>query len=312
MKQIVFVLVLFLSGVAKGQDPNFSQYFSNPIYLNPAFAGYDACPTFRSIYRNQWPNISGNFQTANVSYDQQLGNLHGVGIIYQYDNAANTLESHSLNVVYAPVFRLLDSAITISPAVEFGWTYRRLNTQNLTFGTMIDPRYGFVYPTNGEFINNERHIFDMSTGLLITWKGLVAGFAAHHITQPDEGFAGVSRLPVRLTGHINYQFTITDNVKLSPAFIYTNQDVFNSFLPSISAEIYQARAGVAYITSLTNPDAVVLMFGYQGNGFKVGYSYDFTVSSQTNNTGGSHEASIAYTFKCGKKALRKGVNLINF
>ena len=88
MKQIVFVLVLFLSGVAKGQDPNFSQYFSNPIYLNPAFAGYDASPTFRSIYRNQWPNISGNFQTANVSYDQQLGNLHGVGIIYQYDNAA--------------------------------------------------------------------------------------------------------------------------------------------------------------------------------------------------------------------------------
>ena len=106
------------------------------------------------------------------------------GIIYQYDNAANTLESHSLNVVYAPVFWLLDSAIIISPAVEVGWKYRRLNTQNLTFGTMIDPRYGFVYQTNGEFINNERHIFDMSSGLLITWKGLV--LALRHTILPNQ------------------------------------------------------------------------------------------------------------------------------
>lgn len=305
--------MIAMSFNSSAQDSHFSQYFSNPIYLNPAFAGYDGCPTIRTSYRNQWPNISGNFQTANVSYDQLIGKLHGVAVNYQYDNAGNTIESHSLSAIYAPVFRLFNQQVAVSPSVELGWRYKSLNVENLTFGTMIDPRYGFVYDSDpilpAEF---ERHFFDMSTGLILTWKGLVTGFAAHHITQPDAGFYGKSKLPVKLSGHASYQFDITDKVKISPAIIYTNQQDFHSLLPSISAQVYGARIGVATRTSFTNPDAVIFMLGYQGNGFKVGYTYDFTVSSLTNNTGGSHEASIAYTFKCAKTDARKGVKLINF
>ena len=313
-KTILSVLGFTLSFLAAAQDPHFSQYFSNPVYLNPDFVGYNGCPTIHTSYRNQWPNISGNFQTANISYDMMLGKRHGIGVNYQYDNAANTILSHSFDLIYAPAFRMINKQVMISPSLEFGWHYRSMNIDKLSFGEMIDPRYGtgIAYPWQSGVYNTERHFMDISTGLLVTWNGMVAGFAAHHVTQPDEGFSGFSKLPVKLTGHINYQFKITERIKISPAFIYVNQQDFHSILPSISFEAYGARLGVATRTSLSNPDAVIFMLGYRGHGVKVGYSYDLTVSSLSNSTGGSHEVSLAYVFNCKKSEYKKGVPLINF
>lgn len=312
MRQFLFGFLLLTWANSNAQDPLFSQLLSNPVYLNPAFVGYNGCPTVQTAYRNQWPKISGNFQTVNASYDQLIGKRHGIGVNYQFDMAGNTIESHSISVIYAPAFRLFKQQVVISPAYEISWRYRKLHQDNLTFGDMIDPRYGTVYSQPQNLSNTERHYADFSTGFLLTWRGLVAGFAAHHISQPDEGFAGFSKLPVKLAGHVNYQFDITEKVKISPAFIYHKQQDFRSILPSLSAEVYGARIGVAYRTSLTNSDAVIFMLGYRGYGVRVGYSYDLTVSSLTNNTGGSHEVSLAYIFSCNKSERRKGVPLINF
>ena len=38
---ILFVFSTFFVFQSYGQDPAFSQYFANPLYLNPAFAGID-------------------------------------------------------------------------------------------------------------------------------------------------------------------------------------------------------------------------------------------------------------------------------
>ncbi|OUT70526.1 MAG: hypothetical protein CBB76_05960, partial [Crocinitomicaceae bacterium TMED16] len=35
----------------RSQDPTFTQFFSNPIYLNPALAGSSGCPRFAMNYR---------------------------------------------------------------------------------------------------------------------------------------------------------------------------------------------------------------------------------------------------------------------
>ncbi len=313
MRKITFLIFCCCFWLySSAQDPQFSQALSNPLYLNPAFAGYNGCPTIRTSYRNQWPNISGNFQTANVSYDQLLGKMHGIGVNYQYDNSANTLLSHSLSLIYAPVFRVFNKQLAISPAFEVGWKYRILNTSELTFGDMIDPRYGFVYTTDNVNMNTERHLIDFSSGLVLSWKGLIAGFAAHHLTQPDEGFAELSKLSARLTAHVNYQFNITEKIKVSPAFTFQNQQDFNAMLPSFTFEAYGARIGAGFRTLFSNQDAVIFMVGYRGYGVKVGYTYDYTVSTLTNTTGGIHEVSLAYVFNCKKAEHRKGVPLINF
>ncbi|WP_287060456.1 type IX secretion system membrane protein PorP/SprF, partial [Algoriphagus sp.] len=56
---IVFfgTLVLSLSHSAFAQDPQYSQYYAAPLYLNPAMAGGELTGRVGFNYRNQWPSI---------------------------------------------------------------------------------------------------------------------------------------------------------------------------------------------------------------------------------------------------------------
>ena len=68
----------------EAQDPEFSQFYANPLYLNPAFAGTARCPRVSLNYRNQWPGISGTFITTSATYDQQVESLYGgLGLMVQ-------------------------------------------------------------------------------------------------------------------------------------------------------------------------------------------------------------------------------------
>ena len=53
------------------QNPIFTKFYSNSIYLNPAFIGYRVCPHFALNYRKGWPNISRKFITTAANYDQK-------------------------------------------------------------------------------------------------------------------------------------------------------------------------------------------------------------------------------------------------
>ncbi len=62
---------------ATAQDPQFTQFYANPLYLNPAFAGTARCPRVVMNYRNQWPALTGTFVTTSASYDQHVDGLNG-------------------------------------------------------------------------------------------------------------------------------------------------------------------------------------------------------------------------------------------
>ena len=65
--------------------------------------------------------------------------------------------------------------------------------------------------------------------------------------------------------------------------------------------------------SLSGFDAVIAMVGLKLDRFKVGYSYDLTVSRLTNEPGGSHEISFIMRFNCPvKKVAYRTVNCPDF
>jgi type IX secretion system PorP/SprF family membrane protein len=314
--RIAFVLLIAMTVTlsCKGQDADFTQYLSTPVYLNPAFAGYDGCTRFAASYRNQWPKISGNYQSVNASFDQYVRPFRGgIGINFQYDNAAGTFENYSLGVTYAPVFRLFKKKLVISPALEMGWRRSTINWDNLMFGDMIDPRYGFVYETYIVPQKNTSDVMDFQLGLLLSHHNFVYGVAFHHVTQPDVGFTGVSALPWKITAHATYVGRISNHFRISPTFIYMKQDDFEMFLPSLAFEFWKVRLGAGFRTSITNFDSVNFMAGYSFGRFSLGYSFDLTVSSLGMQSGGSHEGHVAVRFNCkNKEQWRKGVALIGF
>ena len=67
---ILYLGVFLLTATSvSGQDVAFSQFYANPVYLNPALAGIRICPRVTLNYRNQYPSLGDNYVTYNASFD---------------------------------------------------------------------------------------------------------------------------------------------------------------------------------------------------------------------------------------------------
>jgi type IX secretion system PorP/SprF family membrane protein len=100
---ILGVILIISSGITRAQDPEFTQFYANPLYLNPAFAGSNNCPRVALNYRNQWPALSGTFVTTSVSYDQHVDGLYGgLGLMVVSDQAGKgTLNTNRISGIYS-------------------------------------------------------------------------------------------------------------------------------------------------------------------------------------------------------------------
>lgn len=96
-----FVTTFYLSSYA--QDPTFTQFYSNPLYLNPAFAGSTGCPRFALNYRNEWPQLTGNYVTYSASYDSYFKNINGgFGVLATHDQQGQgTINTSMLGLIYS-------------------------------------------------------------------------------------------------------------------------------------------------------------------------------------------------------------------
>src|SRR4051812_46872863 len=198
-KRILFPVMLLVStciGTLSAQDPIFTQYYANPLYLNPAFAGSARCLRVNLNFRNQWAGIEGTYVTYSASVDKHVDALQGgLGLIATSDNAGNgVLRTTNVSGMYS---YLLDVSHTFSLRFGFQASFfqKSIDWSKLTFGDMIDERRGFVYNTREEKKLDQKSNVDFSAGILGYSKRFYFGAAVNHLTQPDEGLLGTSKLP---------------------------------------------------------------------------------------------------------------------
>lgn len=312
MKQLILSFAfLFNSIFLIAQDPHFSQYNTSRIYTNPAFTGTDSTLVLATGYRMQWPNIDGGYNTFHFSADQYVRFLRGgLGINIMNDNAGNgTLITSRIDVNYAPHYELFNHKLVVQPAISIGLFKKTIDWSKLTFGDQIDPQTGFIYNTNENGRLQSKSGIDFSAGLLVYGNKFYGGLAANHLTQPDEGLMGISKLPMKITMHTGANLSFNNkNLILSPNILSIKQQDFQILLPGISAKYKWAVLGLSY----RNQDAFIINAGFQNRFLKIAYSYDYTVSKITNKaTGGSHEIQLAWFLHYQKKVCRiKTIRLI--
>ena len=163
---VLFVSVFFNRG-AVAQDPEFTQFYANPLYLNPAFAGSSRCPRMVMNYRNQWPGINKTYITYSASYDQHVDALAGgFGMIVTQDAAGdgtiNTTNASAIYSYYLPV----TNSFSVKAGVQATYAQKSVDWNKLTFGDMIDNRYGFVNTTAEVNPQNTVTNVDFSAGIL--------------------------------------------------------------------------------------------------------------------------------------------------
>ncbi|MFK8038107.1 MAG: type IX secretion system membrane protein PorP/SprF [Crocinitomicaceae bacterium] len=317
LKESLLFLCIGAASVAFGQDPEFTQFYANPIYLNPAMAGSHGCPRLNFNYRNQWPSIPGAFITNTVSYDQYVNALHGgISVSMMNDMAGqNTINWNALNAAYS--YHLQASKkYSVLFGAQVGWNQKFLNWNKLTFGDMIDPRKGFIYQTgdrpSGNLLDNgwgTRGFFDVAAGIVGYSENFYFGIAGKHLNRPKESLINSTqdtRLPMRFTTHVGANIAIGSSSKygsemsLSPNMVYTYQGGFNQLNVGLYAKYGSFTAGAW----LRARDAFILSIGVDTGAFRFGYSYDITTSTLSNASGGSHELSLGLNFNC-KKPIQK-------
>ena len=312
-------LVLLFTNTANAQDPAFSQFYANPLYLNPAFAGAsaDGCPRATLNYRDQWPGIGRTYVTYSVSYDQHIDGIGGgLGIIVAQDRSGNgNLNTSHASLLYSYHLEV-NREFSIKAGFEASYRMISLDWSNLTFGDMIDPKYGFIYPTGEDIANNATSVNfpDFSAGFIGYSENLFFGFAAHHLTQPDQGFISESQLPTKITAHIGGNIPLSrysrNTTIISPNFLYQKQQDFQQYNYGLYVNRGPIVGGLWARHSVKNVDSFILMVGLIQEAFKFGYSYDITLSKLKNsNTLGAHELSFTLFMPCRSKS--KSFNTIS-
>jgi type IX secretion system PorP/SprF family membrane protein len=308
MKKIYAIIMLSLSLItyksAKAQDPEFTQFYANPLYLNPALAGSNICPRVCINYRNQWPAISGTYVTTSASIDRYVfGIKSGIGLLVTNDNAGQgTLKTTNISAIYSKQIQI-NRNFSINAGLQATYGQKSIDWSKLTFGDMVDEHRGFVYNTEETQHLSKKSFVDFSAGAVAFSKYVFIGFAAHHLTQPDEGLQGTSKLPVKFTGHAGATIPVgpkSNETSISPNILYQQQQDFRQ----LNLGVYFTKGALVGGLWYRNNDAIIVLLGFQHGVFKAGYSYDVTVSKLTNASAGSHEISIGMNFFCKKPKPR--------
>jgi len=309
LKRIVTIVAFCSSAVTTlAQDPTFTQFYANPLYLNPAFAGSHGCPRFALNYRNEWPSLTGNYVTYSASYDQYFKNISGgFGVLATHDQQGQgTINTSMLGLVYSYHLKV-SRKFSMMFGARAAWYQKFLDWDKLTFGDMIDPRRGFIYSTGDVPRGGSRGFFDASAGIVGYSKTFFFGFAAHHLNTPNESMIiGNSPLPMRFTGHMGADIPLgrrskySNGTNIMPNVIYQYQNGFQELNIGTYIKYGAFNVGAWY----RNRDAFIITIGVNTGKFKLGYSYDVTVSKLNNGvSGGSHEISMGLNLSCKQKPI---------
>ena len=327
---IMILGLFFMMSVSRGQDPNYSQWLSAPLYYNPAFTGLTNGIRARLSYRDQWPNLPVDFHTLYFSADlgdRRLPGSGGIGLLINRDNEGiGFVRNLTAGITLSARIRLAEFIIC-QVGVKASVVQKWINWTDFVFSDQLNEKYGNIYPTDVTPPDNFQRLFpDFGIGGIVkfvTQSGKIsgtAGVAVDHLFQPDESIyaLGKSPLPRKYVAHIDLilslgrgpyanQNTVKgfgDPLLINPGFLYQNQNGMNSFQAGFNMLKFNVYAGGYFKFSSTygTTTALALLAGYRYNisstlSLKFMYSYDLQLSGNLQRSGGAHEISLILEFQ---------------
>ena len=319
-KQTLCFVLFILSASARAQDPQFSQFYASPIYLNPAFTGVTYEHRMIANYRNQWLGITKAYQTYAATYDYNMSNLNsGFGLIILRDAAGSSkYTTTNIGGSYAYHFAVTKFQ-EVRMGVQFNYVTKGIDYSKLVFNDQLIPGGPAVSP-DALSLDKARYL-DVAAGALLNSTEYWLGFSAHHINAPNVSMTGGNtRLPATFSLHGGYRFVQEKKGNkllkyFSPAFNFRHEQNYDQLdlgayyvhFPLTLGVWYRGIPVKHYKPGYPNNDAVIFIVGFDLKDYdlRMAYSYDLAVSRLISNTTGSHEISVIYEIASRKKKTRK-------
>jgi len=293
MKKILTILTLFLvfTSVDAQQNAHYSQFFSNKLVQNPAYAGSADVMSLTALHRQQWVGLKGAPSTQTVS-------------------------------LHAPVFKnrvglglsILRDDITISENWEIisSYAYRmKINEGTLSLGLQADIRFMKVKWNEVDaleindseipLLNSQQLKPDISAGIYYNTKRFYAGLSVQNMISVDRqkniddilDYLPLDDRHVFLMA--GYAFPISENVEFAPVVLakFVKNTPFDMDVNASLIFYDRFWAGISW----RKDDSIDLIFQYQLNQqIRMGIAYDFTISELQKVNSGSYELMMQYNF----------------
>ena len=303
------ILVSTTVGV-RAQDPEFSQFYANPLYLNPAMAGVEGAAKVFLGYRNQWPGATSPYSTYMASYEQYLEPLQGgIGVHVMNDRqGGGVFNTISLDAVYSYHLKV-SRELTVTGGLQASMGHRNMNPEGLVLpdelaGNPVTTLTGYskIYP-------------DFSVGFAAFYRNLFGGVAAHHLHQPYTGTSDNpnTRLSRKYTAHVGAMIPIYEKrlgkevLQLSPNLVFIQQDTYQQLNYGLELIYRNLIGGVWFRQDLKfSYGTAIFSVGYGNDQFRIRYSYDARLSAPDVHIPslGSHEISMVIIFENINKSTK--------
>jgi type IX secretion system PorP/SprF family membrane protein len=334
MKKSIIVsvfLMMFIGQVPNlhAQDPLFTQYFSEPLYYNPALTGANEGLRARFNYRDQWTNLPTSYRAYYFSADlgdRQLPGAGGLGIMINSDNEGtgfiHNFEAALTIGVRIPLAKLMVAQLGIKASVK----QKTINWDDYFLTDQLSEKYGLIYQSAFTHPDANKRVYpDFGAGMIVqfsTETGNItgtAGIAFDHLFQPDESFLATasSPLPRKFIGQFDMVISAGSQgsssmanwgsgsgLLINPGILYINQSQFNTIEAGVNLQKFNFYLGSWFKSTLTGApsNSLAVLAGYnfplsEEMAIKFMYSYDIPISGAMLNTGGAHEVSLVLEFR---------------
>lgn len=157
-------LLIFLPLIFQAQDPHFSQFYANRVYLNPAYAGFEQGFTTTVNYRNQWFRIPDNqgqltdgFETMNITAEYQIPCFPASSENFRLGTAVSYFEDQTgdapfttqggtfaLSAELATLRGQTHNRFDLRVGAQIGYFQRRLTGDYFIYSDQLHPIFGLT------------------------------------------------------------------------------------------------------------------------------------------------------------------------
>lgn len=318
MKKLIVAVMGMLAVIANNVyaqiDPHFSQYYANPLWLNPGLTGVtDGAYRANINAKQQWSNLNDGYLTVGASFDAApTKNLAFGGMVI--NQRAGSVNYNQLNALASASYRIRFGQAgdkIVNFGLQAGIINKSIDISRITLGSQYNPTVG--YDSGLGFNENfEARNFtapDINAGVMFfdaaDYKkiNVFAGLSVSHLNRPKDKFiGGDAKIPMRYTAHGGARLKINQMFDITPNALFLKQGNAQQVAVGAYAQMMlNTQTDLLFGTNYRVDDAAIAFLGFHIKSMVFGVSYGFNTSALNRATGnkGGLELSISFSSRKG-------------
>jgi type IX secretion system PorP/SprF family membrane protein len=292
----IIVLCVFTTQAFGQQDPQFTQYSDNMLFVNPAYAGSRGVLNLTTMHREQWTGFAGRPVSSTFSVHSPLTYQSlGLGVTVVNDQTG-PIQQTMMYGDCSYTLKFKNHERKLSFGIKGGINMISIGTSTLQTTEANDPK----------LLQNVKNNINPNFGFGVYYHSPKFFVGASSPKLLERGYDGVSKVNLEKRhyfGIIGGVFPINNDWKIRPTTQIKLTEKSPISIDASVAAIYKESIWFGAMYRLNAAFGVFLQYQVSPQ-FKLGIASDFGTQAIRNYNYGTFEALISYDFAFKKVGIR--------